>query len=273
LIQNITLLEDVGDLPYSFLAPILRHIQNPAQLKTLEDSCPQLVGETGEIWLRFIKRDIPDWDKKAHQPRDPKNWAKVYKKLKRDAEAEKAEQEEKLRMSIQALQKDKSKNQTIIDDKIGYSPAARARGFGFRAPGSGGGSSWGAPSGAPAKTGKVAFDKLRRGMFDQKMSRPKATRMPAHLLAQRKGTVAQAPARLVRMNEHEPPAPSKMVLSKGASASVVARNTAGEQAPPARPTLQGLQFNGPKIRSQTATPPVAQKRKREEPNMFHSRKK
>jgi elongin-A len=76
LIKNIDMLRDVGDLPYSFLQPVLRFVQSPDQLLELEANCPQLLGETGEIWLRFIKRDIPDWEKKPHEPRDPRNWRK-----------------------------------------------------------------------------------------------------------------------------------------------------------------------------------------------------
>lgn len=270
LIQNIHMLTDIGDLPYSFLAPVLRHIQNPSQLIELETQCPQILGETGEIWLRFIKRDIPNWDKKPHQPRDEKNWSKVYKKLKKDAEREKSEQEEQLREQMRALQQDRKGNQTmIIDSKVGYNPAARRTGFGSR-------SGWGSSS-APAKTGKAAFDKLRKSMFDQKQARPKATMMPTHLLQERKGTVRQAPARMERMRENE--APKRMVISKGAAATVAASASrptlhSGSPEKSQRTSLPtGQHFSAPKIRTQATTTPVAQKRKREEPNVFMSQKR
>jgi elongin-A len=271
LVANIHMLDDIGDLPYDFLAPILKHIQNPSQLLDIEANCPQLLGETGEIWLRFIKRDIPNWDTKPHQPRDPKNWSKVYRKLKRDAENEKKEQEEQLKQQMRALQKDRDVNKTQIVDASRIQVPRPSRPWGFG--GGGGGGGW-EKSGAPAKTGKAAFDKLRRGMFDQKQARPKATRMPTHLLEQRKGKVAQAPARMVRMNEAE--APSRMVLSKGASASVAQGSGASS-----RPTLHsspekplraslpvGQQFTAPKIRPQSSGAAPPPKRKREEVNLF-----
>jgi elongin-A len=285
LIQNITLLTDIGDLPYSFLAPILRHIQNPAQLALLETTCPQLLGETGEIWLRFIKRDIPNWEHKPHSPKDPKNWSKVYKKLVKEAEREKLEAQEQLKQQMAALNEKRSNKTQIIEGNVGVNHAARARARGS--------SSWGERSGAPAKTGKAAFDKLRRGMFDQKMARPKAALLPAHLLAQRRGMVKQAPERLVRMNEIEASARS-MVVSKGAAVSVGARNptlhtsegppfpkpiirqrsAASPDAPPQRPHLPaGQQFSAPKIRPQAAAPQAGQKRRREEPNLFHQQKR
>ncbi|KAF2711310.1 hypothetical protein K504DRAFT_465075 [Pleomassaria siparia CBS 279.74] len=287
LIQNIGMLDDIGDIPYDFLAPILRHIQNPQQLIELEERCPQLLGETGEIWMRYIKRDIPNWETKPHQPRNPHNYSKVYKKLLKDAEREKFEQEEALKESMRALQQDRNKNKTlIVEGRTGYDPAMKRWGFGSRGAvggGSRGGSGWGDPA-APKKTGKVLVDKLRRGAYDQKLARPKATQMPAHLLAQRKGMVAQAPARLVRMNENAGfEAPKKMVISRSASASMVGRNSiphptlrkpiirtgpAQPQAQPAsqqsvssaapasekkvveRPTLGGQQFLAPKLQPQ-----------------------
>jgi elongin-A len=288
MIKNIDLLDDVGDLPYSFVQPIVRFIQNPTQLQELENNCPQLLGETGEIWLRFIKRDIPDWEKKPHQPRDPTKWGKVYRKLKKDAEEEKKNDEEALKQKMRDLQQDRAKNKTlIVDSKIGYGSGG-SRMFTGRTT-----SSWGAPSGAPAKTGKVAFDKLKRGMFDRNRERP-ATRIPPHLLAQRKGTIKEAPARMVRMAEAE--APRSTVVAKQASASVtkkpepqpststpaarphITQRPVPQQstAPPIRTSLPaGQQFNAPRIKpsSGEAGSTPAPKRKRVEYSMFQPKKR
>ncbi|KAL6156765.1 hypothetical protein ACJQWK_06717 [Exserohilum turcicum] len=289
LIKNIDMLRDVGDLPYSFLQPVLRFVQSPDQLLELENNCPQLQGETGEIWLRFIRRDIPDWEKKPHEPRDPRNWSKVYRKLKKDAEREKQADEEALKQHMQALQKDRAKNKTlIVDSRIGYGSGG-SRMFTGRTT-----TPWGQPSGAPAKTGKAAFDKLKRGMFDHGRERPKASHIPAHILAQRKSTIRQAPARMIRMAESE--APRTMVLSKQASTSMANKPESSNAAsastsrpnithrpapqqrnpPPTRTSLPtGQQFNAPKPRpmtGQSGTAP-APKRKREEYSMFQPKKR
>ncbi len=232
LIQNIGMIDDIGDLPYAFLAPVLRHIQNPDQLIELEANCPQILGETGEIWLRFIKRDISDWGERSHQPRDPSNWSKVYRKLKCDAEREKETQQEALKQRMQAIQKDRRGHQTtIVEGQTGYQPASRWKGFTF---GSGAGSSW-ARSDAPKQTGKAVFDKLRRGIYDQKQARPKASMMPAHVLAERKKAVAQAPARMVRQQEYE--APKRIVISKGASVSSAQCSAEASETIRPRPVL------------------------------------
>lgn len=287
LIKNIDMLRDVGDLPYSFLQPVLRFVQSPDQLTELESNCPQLLGETGEIWLRFIKRDIPDWEKKPHEPRDPQNWSKVYRKLKKEAEREKQADEEALKQQMRALQNDRAQNKTlIVDSRIGYGSGG-SRMFTGRTT-----TPWGQPSGAPAKTGKAAFDKLKRGMFDHGRERPKASQIPAHILAQRKKGVQQAPARMIRMAESE--APRTMVLSKQASTSMNNKPEPSRSAPatanrphitqrpapqkhnppPTRTSLPtGQQFNVPKPRPMSGGVAPVPKRKREEYSMFQPKKK
>jgi elongin-A len=285
LIANIHMLSDIGDLPYAFLAPVLRCVKNPDQLMELEANCPQLLGETGELWLKIIKRDIPNYAKKPHEPRDPKNWGKVYRKLKRESEQEEEQQKNALKEQLQALQNNRKGQQTtIIEGRISQAPSARRKGFSFS------GGAYGR-SAAPAKTGKVAFDAVKRSIFDQKQARPKASMMPAHMLADRKRTVAQAPAAMIRqaaraeVNE----GPQRMVLSKAASASVAARKASApitsrppnitsrpmarpSAASPPKPTPrvklpEGQSFSAPKLEP-------AVKRRREEPGrVFHEQKR
>ena len=303
LIRNISILDDIGDIPYSFLAPVLRHIQNPQQLIELEARCPQLPGETGEIWQRFIKRDIPNWDSRSYQPKDPKNWSRAYKKLLRDAEREKFEQEEALKESMRALQKSREGNKTlIVEGKTGYDPANRRWGYGSRGTGTGvwkGGGSWGDPA-APRKTGKIVLDKLRRGVFDHKMARPKATMMPAHILAERRGVVKSVPERLVRMTQNE--GPKNEATPKPASVPVVERsgfpnptlrkpitsravpqpqqgsssaNKATSDKSAQRPSLPaGQHFTAPKLQASSSDAPRPVKRRKEgAPSVFHPSKK
>lgn len=286
LIKNIDMLVDVGDLPYSFLEPVLRFIQNPNQLQELEENCTQLLGETGDIWLRFIKRDIPNWEDRPHEPRDPRNWSKVYRKLKKDTEKEKEADAEALKQQMRALQKDRAQNKTlIVDSKVSYGGSRFSRG-------SGGGSSWGPPSGAPAKTGKLAFDKLRRGVFDHNRERSKASMISTDALAQRKTQLKQAPARMVRLAAIEAQPPKSMVLSKAAAASVPKRSSTMHTAnkpqitqrpihqpkpPTARTSLPaGQNFHAPKPKApvqDAANGPTAPKRKREQYSMFQPKKR
>ncbi|KZM21901.1 uncharacterized protein EKO05_0000394 [Ascochyta rabiei] len=286
LIKNIDMLTDIGDIPFSFLEPVLRHIQNPTQLQELEEACPQIQGETKEIWKRYIRRDVPDWDKKPHTPRDDMNWSKVYRKLMRDAEKEKLDQENQLKEQMKALQAGRDVNKTVI---MNTNKAYGARSSNFWAS-AGGSRGFGQPA-PPTKTGKVAMDKLKRGMFDRNQARTKATQTPQHQLAMRRNMVAQIPERLVRMAQLE--APKTMVLSKQASASAAERRvpkpTTNQQhikqrpaqmpqqsvAPPRTSLPAGQQFNAPKLKptANGVGAAAAPKRKREGSSMFQPTKR
>ena len=82
-------IKDIGPmLPYNVARPFLLKIDNPEQLHALEIQSPQIIGHDAEIWLAMIKRDIPNWEARRHKPNDPKDWWKVYRKLKRDSALE-----------------------------------------------------------------------------------------------------------------------------------------------------------------------------------------
>ncbi|KAF2272180.1 uncharacterized protein EI97DRAFT_233354 [Westerdykella ornata] len=293
-IASIDSIEDVGDLPYAFVAPILRHLQSPDQLVTLERNCPQLQGETGELWLRFIKRDIPGWDKKPHEPHNPKNWHKVYAKLKREAEREKAAQEEKLRLQMKRLTEEKNKSTLIIEPGSRLARLVPKRKAGW-------GGSGGQPG--PRSTGREALDKFKKGLFRDKNAGMARNTTPLRA-PQQLGKVDKAPERLLRLNEAAKMDKAALDRAAGrgggggasaATTTATATTTKGG-APPQRPRLpEGQRFSVPKIRIKnaassvpsTTSPPAAsvtnvnanlptqavQKRKREEPNVFMQTKK
>ncbi|KAI4151760.1 MAG: hypothetical protein L6R39_001949 [Caloplaca ligustica] len=88
IIKNISMLTDVGDIPYDLLRPVLLKIENAKQLQTLEEASPQLRGADEEIWISLIKRDIPDANSNMLYPKNPASWWKVYRKMWRDYQAE-----------------------------------------------------------------------------------------------------------------------------------------------------------------------------------------
>ncbi|OAL51817.1 hypothetical protein IQ07DRAFT_392709 [Pyrenochaeta sp. DS3sAY3a] len=276
LIKSIDLLNDVGDLPYHFLESILRFVQNPGQMQELEENCPQLRGETGDIWLKFIKRDIPNWEQKPHEPRDPKNWGKVYRKLKKEAEEEKKADAEALKQQFRAIQDDRAQNKTSIFSTrthYGERPKQLAIPFSGRI-------------GPPPKTGKVALDKLRKTMFNIKVERPKVQQLSDYVLAQRVTKIKAAPARMVRMAEHEASS-SKVSPSAPVARSteprpipkqpVITRRPVPQKTspPPPRPSLPaGQQFHAPKPQpSSESAASTAPKRKRQDYSVFHQPKR
>jgi elongin-A len=73
-----------------------------------EQNTPQIRGETGDIWLRLIKRDIPNWRNKPHEPTNPESWWKVYKKLKREADLEERKAEQMLKDKMSDIKKEEN---------------------------------------------------------------------------------------------------------------------------------------------------------------------
>ncbi|KAL2045002.1 hypothetical protein N7G274_002777 [Stereocaulon virgatum] len=109
-IRNIRSILDVGEAPYELVRPLLLELQDPQQLRQLELVSPQIWGPDGEVWLQFIKRDVPNWDKKPHEPRDPKNWHKVYRKLCKDSRREVEDDAAALKAEMDRIKNEQAKN-------------------------------------------------------------------------------------------------------------------------------------------------------------------
>jgi elongin-A len=145
LIKNISMLNDIGDLPYDFMRSILLRIESPVQLRELEKTCPQVLGLDGEIWLKLIKRDVSGWDKKVDRftryeidentgnevevigPRKPEDWFRVYKTLKRQADEETAVAEEALFKKMEATRKERAANTIVAPTTMIPPTQAKAR--------------------------------------------------------------------------------------------------------------------------------------------------
>ena len=62
------------------------------------------------MWLGFIKRDIPNWDTKPHEPKNPQNWYKVYRKLVQESEREIERDAELLKATLSGIKDASDKN-------------------------------------------------------------------------------------------------------------------------------------------------------------------
>ena len=126
-VKNIKRLFDIGECPYDLVRPALLKIESPEQLVSpfmtplsqlltanlqhqIETNSPQIIGRDGEIWLNLIKRDIPNWENKPHQPSNPKNWWKVYRKLKQEAQNDLDQDAEKLKAAFANIKDEKEQN-------------------------------------------------------------------------------------------------------------------------------------------------------------------
>lgn len=82
-IKNIKELTDIGEAPYnSSIRALLLAIEDPAQLREIEENCPQIIGHDGEVWVKFIRRDIVEYaDEDPPTPTDPNRWHIFYNRL------------------------------------------------------------------------------------------------------------------------------------------------------------------------------------------------
>jgi RNA polymerase II transcription factor SIII (Elongin) subunit A len=60
--------------------------------------------------LQLIKRDIPDWETKPHQPKDPNNWWRVYRKLKEQTQKDREQGAEKLKAALDSIKDEREQN-------------------------------------------------------------------------------------------------------------------------------------------------------------------
>ncbi|KAI9824892.1 MAG: hypothetical protein M1832_001497 [Thelocarpon impressellum] len=108
-IANIQGINDVGGQPYEQVRDVLLQVQNPEQLRRIEENSPQIQGQTGEIWLRYIQRDVQNYDLWFFPPAEAKNWSRTYQTLKKNADADLARSEEKLSREMKALARERAK--------------------------------------------------------------------------------------------------------------------------------------------------------------------
>ncbi|KAL9611672.1 MAG: hypothetical protein Q9167_003701 [Letrouitia subvulpina] len=125
-------LTDVGEIPYQILRPALMKIENPQQLKLLESLSPQLVGADEEIWRGFIKRDIPKWQDKIYEPKNPKYWWKVYETLAANLKQELDDSAEQLKARMKDLKAQKDTRQSKIVNKEDMPPVPKMDGMQYQ---------------------------------------------------------------------------------------------------------------------------------------------
>ncbi|KAL8719200.1 MAG: hypothetical protein Q9181_008090, partial [Wetmoreana brouardii] len=78
LVKNITMLTDVGDIPYDVVRPILLKLENPEQLSILEKASPQLCGADKELWISFIKHNVPNWKDQLERGANWEQFVKLH---------------------------------------------------------------------------------------------------------------------------------------------------------------------------------------------------
>lgn len=218
-IRHVMDLQDVGELSYKVIRPVLKSVTNPAQLvssiprpwrstalltslqRQIEEASPHIAEDDAELWEAFIRRDISKAESrlKTTRPRNPSSWWKVYRELKREDETETKAAEEKLKAALNRHKVDKGSKQTNIvravipsgEKRTGWSAGPKEKPFGAQA----------------LKNAKTAADTitiLKRQTAQRQAGRSVAQSTPMHQLQQMRGKVAQAPAHMIRQYAQKP---------------------------------------------------------------------
>ncbi|KAI9781844.1 MAG: hypothetical protein M1839_005636 [Geoglossum umbratile] len=113
-IKNINSIDDVGLLNYDMIRTVLIKVENPEQLRLIEENCPQIKGYDAEIWRELIKRDVPNWESKADQLKDPSDWYTVYRKLVKENEELIAADANALKKTMDAIRVEREKHKSRL---------------------------------------------------------------------------------------------------------------------------------------------------------------
>ncbi|KAI9886238.1 MAG: hypothetical protein M1823_001973 [Watsoniomyces obsoletus] len=104
--KNVSSINSVGDIPYPLIRGLLAKIESPYQLHKIEQNSPHLVGETDELWIAFIRRDIPDYaegGKYGEWKKVSGEWWDLYKKLKDELEETRKAQADVLKAKLEDI--------------------------------------------------------------------------------------------------------------------------------------------------------------------------
>ncbi|KAL3457492.1 RNA polymerase II transcription factor SIII subunit A-domain-containing protein [Aspergillus heterothallicus] len=115
-IRNVKYLNDIGNIPYDLARPFLLKIESPEKLRSLELQSPHLMRDDVELWLEFIKRDIPRSDE-IELPEQPDCWYDVYCELRQQVQREVDEDAERLKMALDGISSERAKHSAILVDR------------------------------------------------------------------------------------------------------------------------------------------------------------
>ncbi|PUU76575.1 RNA polymerase II transcription factor SIII subunit A-domain-containing protein [Tuber borchii] len=160
LIKHVDSIEDIGDLDYTLVRPVLLKITSPVQLKKLEANCPQIRGEDSEIWKILIGKHFGQDALHKMELQGPKNWRKAYDKLQKAADEAAAAATETLRAQMTKMSSAKQQSRAkILTSTVGLPSTGRPRSFGGGGGWGGTGNSWTVKAGSKTKN---IIDKARR---------------------------------------------------------------------------------------------------------------
>ncbi|KAI5846763.1 RNA polymerase II transcription factor SIII subunit A-domain-containing protein, partial [Tricharina praecox] len=186
LIKYINTIEDVGDIPYHILEPVLKKISSPHQLKKLEANSPQIAGEDEDLWKKFIARDFGLDAVDKWVPKNPSSWSKVYDKHQKEASAAQERAAQLLKAQFEGLNSSKESGRTRLVEAKSLPPLRRPK-----TGGSGWGNSTNSWNHAAGSKTKNIIQKARREAKEISIYSGSRSRLAADTSTLRRGGVSE----------------------------------------------------------------------------------
>ncbi|EFX00012.1 RNA polymerase 2 transcription factor siii subunit [Grosmannia clavigera kw1407] len=195
-LRNVASITDIGELPFEAARPLLKKVENAAQLHELELNCPQLAAEPGqmaELWSRLLQKKFPKWDERGYAFDDDMSWFEIYNAVKEAVDRDNAAATAHLQQQLAGFSRDKaSKTMQFVNNRqlLSQLPGARRRG-----PGSGPSFSFGGGSRTRMTTGQSVLRRARREA--KEISKVSALSTPTSALRAAQGQIRRAPEAMV----------------------------------------------------------------------------
>lgn len=113
-------------MPYSLARPFLIKVESPKQLRELEKNSPHIMQDDRELWMEFIKRDIPDWAQ-YDLPKETDCWYDIYCDLLEQFQREVEEGALQLKQAVDKFYSDKASNAAVLVKDTSRLPKPRRR--------------------------------------------------------------------------------------------------------------------------------------------------
>ncbi|KAJ9401022.1 hypothetical protein DTO282F9_1970 [Paecilomyces variotii] len=264
-IRSVRYLKDIGELPYPLARPFLLKVESPQQLRSIELQSPHIMKDDKELWMEFIKRDIPSWEQ-FELPEESDCWYDVYCDLQEQVAREVDKDAEAMHMALQRINAQRAEQGAkFVNDRSVRLPKERpteAQKYAMYDRKMGGiapvfVSTVGKPCMDPLSAPRWTYERpdipreTKRvkpaGIFAP-VKRKSNLAIPTHHLKNRASQIKQAPRSLVE--QHKQPAPPRVVGHISTPVSTVSKPTTSFAT--ARPGLPGPSSSDPLLREREA---------------------
>ncbi|PCG98661.1 RNA polymerase II transcription factor SIII, subunit A [Penicillium occitanis (nom. inval.)] len=213
-VQNVRSLTDIGNIPYSLARPFLIKVESPKQLRELEKNSPHIMADDRELWLDFIKRDIPQWEQ-YDIPSESDSWYDIYCDLLDQVQREVEEGALQLKQAVDKFYSDKASNAAVLVKDTSRLPKPKRRTY---------------------TSSTTRSEPKKNSIFSSK--RNKVLAVPTHQLYSGASRINHVPQWLVDEHKQAPASTPTTAASRPVPKPATAGGQTQKPVPPRRPIIR-----------------------------------